>query len=422
MQRTNSFILFVGAALLLAANGCSVVNFQTTELYQEPPANPEPENVHGFYSVHIFDDHLSKEVWFTENAECIEVTQMNDFGANDSPGSLHIKWNKDNGVCDWIGLGIGWDDWAGKDISQIIDKAAIQFKMRAVEGELKGLPLACSLEDYSGNGAWAGMSPNTIEGGIIGKEWTNVTIPFDAFNYKQLDCDPTNIKQMMIQFEANGEVYVDDIRVIAWEGSLKKKAKMYSGTATASVDGTIAEGEYGPTPALSFEDHTMWLRADAEFLYLGAKIKDEHPLKNDKTAAEIWNGDCIEIGITGNSEADPKRKTYLLSDVQLGFRASPEPQVYSWRAKAVLNDVVTKTKTTADGYVLEAKIPLKHIGNASFEPGKTYGFEVAIDNGSGSGRIVQQPWNSAGIGGVGGFHQNPAVWGQVEVLDINIEN
>lgn len=417
MKHVRTYTL--GALALLLA-GCSVVNFKTTELYQNPPAQPEPANVDGFYSVTVFEDFISAEMWFTENKTCIDVTQITDNNASGA-GSLKLKWNKDNGLCDWVGIGIGWDGWVGKDVSNIIDKAAFQFKFRAVEGELKNLPLACALEDYSGGQAWAGFSPKTIEGGVIDNEWTTVTIPLDDFDFKLLDCDATNIKQMLIQFEASGEVYLDEIKVVPYSGSTKNTATMAQCTEAKAptIDGALTESIYNSEPSLTINEHTFHLTYDNEYLYLAANIVDKHPLQNDRTESNIWDGDAIELAITGNAEADPKRKRYLMSDVQLGFRCSEEVYVWSWRASEQLTDVQAQTKRTENGYTLEARIPLKHLGYAQFKPGNTYGLEIAVDNGAGNGRVSQECWNS---GSNSNFHQNPSLWGRVLVTNQYVNN
>ena len=49
--------------------------------------------------------------------------------------SLHIKTDY-SPSCKWIGMGIGWDAWQGKDLSGIVDKAALEFMARSMERQL----------------------------------------------------------------------------------------------------------------------------------------------------------------------------------------------------------------------------------------------------------------------------------------------
>ena len=414
MRQTLSYLL-VACTLLLG--GC--MSFKEVVLYDTPSSEPEPPNINGFYALSVFEDHLSGEVWYTEDKACIEVIPSSEIKASGA-GALRLKWNKDGGGCDWVGLGIGWNGWAGKDISQILDKAAIQMMVRVPEGTAKGLPLACALEDYGGAQAWAGFAPKTIEGGVIdATSWTRVVLPFDDFNFNEFDCDATNIKQMIIQFEASGDVYVDDIQIVRYTGAEKRRASMPSMAKNAiEVDGMRKDSEYGSEPTMMIEDHKVYLRADDKNLYLCAEVRDEHPMMNPKKRNEIWNGDAVELAIGANPDANLKRKTYLMSDVQVGLRAQGPSFCWNWSKGKAVTEANVQCQKAADGYTLEASIPLVDLGLERFEVGKSYGIEVAIDNGNGDGRITQQCWSS---GASSSFNKNPSLWGLINIVPANTE-
>ena len=81
--------------------------------------------------------------------------------------SIHLKTNK-NPACEWIGMGIGWDGWQGKDMSRIMEKSAIELVVRVEKGSISSLPIVFILEDYSENQCYATASYLGIEGeGLI---------------------------------------------------------------------------------------------------------------------------------------------------------------------------------------------------------------------------------------------------------------
>ena len=69
--------------------------------------------------------------------------------------SIHLKTDK-NPACEWIGMGIGWDGWQGKDMSGIMEKSAIELMVRVKKGSITRLPIVFILEDYS-----AGLASKT---------------------------------------------------------------------------------------------------------------------------------------------------------------------------------------------------------------------------------------------------------------------
>ena len=91
---------------------------------------------------------------------------------------------------------------------------------------------------------------------------------------------------------------------------------------------------------------------------------------------------------------------------------------WNWTKSAAVKDAKVVTKKNANGYTLEASIPLLDLGLERFSAGKSYGLEIAVDNGNAKGRIVQQGWSS-GTGG--GINTNPSVWGLINIVSPNTE-
>ena len=112
--------------------------------------------------------------------------------------SIHLKTDK-NPACEWIGMGIGWDGWQGKDMSGIMEKSAIELMVRVEKGSITSLPIVFILEDYSENQCYATASYLGIEGGKIDQSWTRVVVPLQTFSYLKNKVDLTNVKQLLLQ-------------------------------------------------------------------------------------------------------------------------------------------------------------------------------------------------------------------------------
>lgn len=202
----NSIVWLV----VICLAGC--VSVQPKGLY-EMAGDPEPLNVYGFSQLEIFKDDITSEVWFTENQTCLNVKQERD-QKFDGSGAIRIKWDKQAGGCPWLGLGIGWDGWAAKDLSQIYPYAALSFRVMTNQKSMAQLPWAIGFEDFSGSQKWTGATVDVVVNGPIGGQWTQVKIPLTKFGMEFGDFDIYSIKQLMFQFESSGEVMIDQVEIV----------------------------------------------------------------------------------------------------------------------------------------------------------------------------------------------------------------
>jgi hypothetical protein len=396
----------------LFLNSC--VQFREIAIFDLPQQRQEPENIDGFYSLNILEDKVTDELWFTNNKKCLNIENSLEIKYS-GEGSIHMVWDKQAGGCPWLGMGIGWDGWTPKDISRIMNKAAIQMKVFSKDKIIKTLPLAASLEDYSSAQAWLGFSSNNIKQYEADSGWSTVILPLSDFGWDEFDADPTNLKQIIIQFEASGDIFLDEMKVIPFEGNLKNKAlfKKYD-NADIKVDGIANEQEWLEADTIIFEGHQFKICSDTTNLYIFGEVTDKDPLINKQKDDDIWNGDAIEIAFSTSTDADIKRRLYLLSDQQVGIKASPETQIWDWRKHRDVAGAIAKTVLSQKGYNIEISLPLKSFGIKEFEEGIYYGLEIAVDDGGTTGsRKTQQAWNS---GGAGGFNTNPSMWGQIKFI------
>lgn len=394
----------------------SCVQLKKKELWDNSFNSPTPANVNGFFAVDIMSEGLSSEVWFTENENCI-VVQDNANLVYKGQKSIYLKWDKKEGNCDWIGLGIGWDGWAGKDLGSIINNAAIEIKVRKPEGKVKSLPLAAALEDYGGSQAWLGFLPEYIEH-KKGEDWATVTLPLQAFSWQEFGADYSNVKQLIIQFEASGEAYFDEIRIVPYTKIGKKRYLMtaFGNEPSVKLDGNPSEAVWNKTTSVQIGSNKVALIKGNEYLYLSGTISDSSPLQNGKANEGIWNGDAVELAFSTNTEVNAKRKSYMYSDQHIGLKMNANPMVWDWRRKQAVAEAEVKVAKSESGYTFEAKIPLRYFDAPDFVLNQVYGMEIAINQGTNAKRENQIRWNS---NNVEGFNTNPSLWGELIIVNEN---
>ena len=213
------------------------------------------EGINGFTSIEIFSEGGSDEVWGNEDENCnpfsfsaldasinyptisenleksldtlkIDFTlnlPLVEVGVkqNIEKNSLHIKTIKPP-TCEWIGMGIGWDGWQGKDLSGIVNNAAIEFMARVDGDAIYNIPIVFILEDYSANQCYATAGYLGIDNGEITNKWTKVIVPLSTFSYQTNNIDLTNIKQLLLQCYDKVDIYIDDIKIIQHKHNYKK--------------------------------------------------------------------------------------------------------------------------------------------------------------------------------------------------------
>ncbi len=212
MQKTIFFISLLSFFLSLTAQQKGI-SFQEKGLY-DIDNQAESPNINGFTALDLFHEDVDNSVWVSPEKQCVTMTLSSET-AQDGKYSLLLKWDKIEGGCKWIGMGFGWNAWEPKELSLIADKAAIQFFVRSRKDTLKSLPWAIALEDYAGVQAYTGFSTDYLASAIYPSKWTKVTIPISRFPVESYDLDLTLIKQFMIQFDAQGEVFVDNFTLVS---------------------------------------------------------------------------------------------------------------------------------------------------------------------------------------------------------------
>ena len=203
--------------LLLCANAVfaqktAFVQVKTQELYAEPTTETEP-NINGFKEVIVFDNDMDNTVWVSPEKQCVTLSKeyAQTYSGN---AALHVKWDKVMGGCKWLGIGFGWNNWQPKDMLDVVNEAALQFQVKSVKGTFSNLPVAFAFEDYSGVQSYYGFNKTLVAGDFTATEWRTVTVPLRNFPFENNDADLAKVKQFIIQLEGDGDIYLDDIRIV----------------------------------------------------------------------------------------------------------------------------------------------------------------------------------------------------------------
>lgn len=149
---------------------------------------------------------------------------------------------------------------------------------------------------------------------------------------------------------------------------------------------------------------------DDKNLYLAFKVTDDIPFKCNKTGADIWNADAVEIAMTTDANADPKRNRYLQNDYQIGISPGANganPVVWCWQLQGQIPGAQVATKKISDGYILEVSIPWGSLHAQAPKSGQKLGFTFAVDDADNSDdRETQMIFSGDNL-----FYKDPSVWG-----------
>ena len=364
-------------------------------MYEQSNPDNSYENIAGFASLVILEGASGDELWTDKKKGCFNYDMQADT-------AYRLRWDKPGGGCNWVGMGIGWDQWSGKNLAPLLDSAAIELKVRIPAGKpVKTLPLAFGIEDYSNRQAWLGMSAKWVVDGPIGQQYAHIRLPLQQFNWDEQGADPTNVKQFIIQFEAAGEVDLRHIKIVRFQAATRNQAVARPAAGLWSTD-------WQP-----LGQDSVRLRWDKEALYIQAVLADEEAFVNKQSGANLWNGDALEVAFAAQPELSTRpRARMLFSDIHLGISLGENPEAIDFRTQRMVVFDRRLIARAEGGYFLEATFKWTDLQRDPWELAGRYLLEIARDQGNASGRQAQIRWNSPDSEG---FHNTPSFWGELIV-------
>ena len=129
----------------------------------------------------------------------------------------------------------------------------------------------------------------------------------------------------------------------------------------------------------SAEFYMLW---DDVNIYMAVVVKDEK-LAMNKTGADIWNSDCVEM-FFATTEAEAEHSwTNPTIHYQYGFNANN--QTWNWcnmhgPGQSVPDYLQAASSITADGYICEVSIEYAQMSALDFSAGNTIGIHPCIDD------------------------------------------
>ena len=347
----------------------------------------QTEGINGFTSIEIFSKGGTDEVWGNKDEECnpfrfssldasidyssisqsskkledsIKVDIKYDLPVvkvKDKKGieknSLHLKTDKPP-TCEWIGMGIGWDGWQGKDLSAIISNAAIEFMARVDGDPIYNIPIVFILEDYSANQCYATAGYLGIEGGKVTKKWTRVIVPLPTFSYQTNNIDLTNIKQLLLQCYDKVDIYIDDMRIIPHEHNYKKVSTSLTVKETGLPINIFSE-ELSSAWGIS-NDYCGNIKLSSDENYSGGKFID---IDIDKTKCNYK-----EFGISWNDWlytdlSNSIYGVYLEFDLKLDEYQKTKISIEDYNGKNMKIDLAKYINTAKNDKWQKIRIPMK---------------------------------------------------------------
>ena len=347
----------------------------------------QSEGINGFTSIEIFSKGGTDEVWGHEDKNCnpfsfssldasIDYSAiLKDLGkiidtvkidikydlpvvkVKDTKGieknSIHLKTDKPP-TCEWIGMGIGWDGWQGKDLSGILNNAAIEFMARVDGDVIYNIPIVFILEDYSANQCYATAGYLGIEGGEITNKWSKVIVPLSTFSYQTDNIDLTNIKQLLLQCYDKVDIFIDDIKIIEYKHNYKKIS------SSLSIKDTILPIDIFTEKLSSAfginNNYCQNIKLSSDSNYPNGNYIDVN-IDNDKCS---WK----KLGISWNDwlYSDLSKSiygVYLEFDIKIDKFSSPKIFIEDYNGKKMAINLLKYIKAEKTNNWQKIKIPLK---------------------------------------------------------------
>jgi hypothetical protein len=195
-------------SVLVSACG---IRMQTTQLTDEWGGTYANNAVKEFQDKEIYSDQ-TVDIWGMEKTDCKNFLRVDTISFS-GKSCLSLTWNR-TGSCPWIGFGIGWNGYAAKDLSEVMEKGSIDFYIRAINGKQFIPTLIFLLEDYSGVQTAALLKAKHLTKYPIDEEWQKVSIPLNSFLQasKPLS-DFSNIKSLNVECQGEGSFLIDKIEI-----------------------------------------------------------------------------------------------------------------------------------------------------------------------------------------------------------------
>jgi hypothetical protein len=127
-MRKSILYLFL---LIITLSNCGI-RMQKMQLTDEWGGTYANTAVKEFQDREIYNDQ-TVDVWGMEKTDCKNFMRLDSLSFS-GKSCISIAWSKE-GKCPWIGFGIGWNGYAAKDLTDVMNNGSIDFYLRAIKGK-----------------------------------------------------------------------------------------------------------------------------------------------------------------------------------------------------------------------------------------------------------------------------------------------
>lgn len=346
---------------------------------------------------------------------------------NSYPGDNYVDWVGFDGY-NW-GTTQSWSDW---QVLKYLFREQVRLARKLWPTKPIMIAEFASAEKGGNKAAWIRELPGYLKTSMRDidaivwfdekkeTDWRINSTPAALAAYKEIMRDPlfSSSGPTLAAFTVSPEKFVKKVATAVRARGVKIDGRLNEWANAVPL--VMKDGSYfkeglswsGPTD-LSGQIYFMY---DDQNLYVAAKVRDKFTLVNKKERSEIWNGDGLEVVMSLDPGADPKRDSFVKGDYQLGFgtgdgRAN-KPSIWNWqrRRSPTGSEISVKKVDNPLGYILEAKIPWSFFGTFVPSAGTRVGFDLALDDADLTGERERQfIWNGDFY-----FYKDPSVWGVLE--------
>ena len=215
--KENIVVIFIGASFIGCQSMREISLYDSRELLSSYDSF-EPKT--------IFTDSHQDGIWGMQNSPCKNI-QYDTSHSVIGKDHLHIQW-KQKSECKYLGMGFKWDNYKSKNLLPIVEDCAIEMMIRIEKGEVTKIPIFFALTDYSGKQCMSKINILDIEGGVIDTTWRKVLIPLPSFNHEKKQVNLSNIKELRFEFQREGDIHLDRIRIVPHEHPYSKAKSIQS--------------------------------------------------------------------------------------------------------------------------------------------------------------------------------------------------
>jgi hypothetical protein len=126
--------------------------------------------------------------------------------------SIYLKWNEQESGKQTRKIGMNWEHWQAISFPDSLKNYSLRFYLSSAEiNANKNLNIG--FESYNGKNVMIPIKQAYITSLQNNKDWQMVNIPFTEFDFSKEGFDITRFKQLIIEFNKSGELWLDEISI-----------------------------------------------------------------------------------------------------------------------------------------------------------------------------------------------------------------